>query len=210
MAIVPRRSTMTLFSDAACQFSHRVRMVLAEKMVGVDIEEVVPGVVSEELAELNPYGTTPTLVDRDLALHNTLVMMEYLDERFPHPPLLPVYPVSRAHSRQYMHRIERDWSLPAEEILRREDFKRADRLRQELRDSLLGVAPVFAEKPFFMSDEFSLVDCVMAPLLWRLDVLGIKLPNVRQAKPLVAYMQRLFDRPAFRASLTDTERSMRG
>ena len=210
MAVVPRRSTMTLFSDAACQFSHRVRMVLAEKGVAVEIEEVVPGVVSEEVAELNPYGSTPTLVDRDLALHNTMVMMEYLDERFPHPPLLPVYPVARAHSRQYMHRIERDWCAPAEAILRGEDFKRVDRLRQELRDSLLGVAVVFSEKPFFMSDEFTLVDCVMAPLLWRLDVLGIKLPNVRQAKPLVAYMQRLFDRPAFRASLTDTERSMRG
>lgn len=210
MAVVPRRSTMTLFSDAACQFSHRVRMVLAEKGVAVEIEEVVPGVVSEEVAELNPYGTTPTLVDRDLALHNTMVMMEYLDERFPHPPLLPVYPVARAHSRQYMHRIERDWCASAEEILRGQDFKRIDRLRQELRDSLLGVAVVFSEKPFFMSDEFTLVDCVMAPLLWRLDVLGIKLPNVRQAKPLVAYMQRLFDRPAFRASLTDTERSMRG
>ncbi|GMU47568.1 MAG: glutathione S-transferase N-terminal domain-containing protein [Pseudomonadales bacterium] len=210
MAVVPRRSTMTLFSDAACQFSHRVRMVLAEKGVAVEIEEVVPGVVSEEVAELNPYGTTPTLVDRDLALHNTMVMMEYLDERFPHPPLLPVYPVARAHSRQYMHRIERDWCASAEEILRGEDFKRIDRLRQELRDSLLGVSVVFSEKPFFMSDEFTLVDCVMAPLLWRLDVLGIKLPNVRQAKPLVAYMQRLFDRPAFRASLTDTERSMRG
>lgn len=201
---------MTLFSDAACQFSHRVRMVLAEKGVAVEIEEVVPGVVSEEVAELNPYGTTPTLVDRDLALHNTMVMMEYLDERFPHPPLLPVYPVARAHSRQYMHRIERDWCEPAEAILRGEDVKRIDRLRQELRDSLLGVAVVFSEKPFFMSDEFTLVDCVMAPLLWRLDVLGVKLPNVRQVKPLVAYMQRLFDRPAFRASLTDTERSMRG
>jgi len=210
MALVPRRSTMTLFSDAACQFSHRVRMVLAEKGVAVEIEEVVPGVVSEEVAELNPYGTTPTLVDRDLALHNTMVMMEYLDERFPHPPLLPVYPVARAHSRQYMHRIERDWCAPAEAILRGEDFKRIDRLRQELRDSLLGVAVVFSDRPFFMSDEFTLVDCVMAPLLWRLDVLGVKLPNVRQAKPLVAYMQRLFDRPAFRASLTDTERSMRG
>ncbi|MFZ5654484.1 MAG: glutathione S-transferase N-terminal domain-containing protein [Pseudomonadota bacterium] len=210
MAVAPRRSTMTLFSDSACQRSHRVRMVLAEKGVSVEIEEVVPGVVSEELAELNPYGTAPTLVDRDLTLHHTLVMMEYLDERFPHPPLLPVYPVSRAHSRQYMHRIEHDWCLPAEEILSGEDARRAERLRKELRDSLLGVAPLFAEKPFFMSDEFTLVDCCMAPLLWRLDVLGVKLPNVRQARPLVAYMQRLFDRPAFRASLTDTERSMRG
>lgn len=163
MAVVPRRSTMTLFSDAACQFSHRVRMVLAEKGVAVEIEEVVPGVVSEEVAELNPYGTTPTLVDRDLALHNTMVMMEYLDERFPHPPLLPVYPVARAHSRQYMHRIERDWCAPAEAILRGEDFKRIDRLRQELRDSLLGVAVVFSDRPFFMSDEFTLVGASWPP-----------------------------------------------
>lgn len=210
MAVVPRRSTMTLFSDSACQRSHRVRMVLAEKGVGVEIEEVVPGVVSEELAEINPYATAPTLVDRDLALHNTMVMMEYLDERFPHPPLLPVYPVARAHSRQYMHRIEVDWCVPAEQILGGEEPRRVDRLRKELRDSLLGVAPIFAEKPFFMSEDFTLVDCCMAPLLWRLEILGVKLPNARQAKPLITYMQRLFDRPAFRASLTDTERSMRG
>lgn len=209
MAIVPRRSTMTLFSDASCQFSHRVRMVLAEKGVGVEIEEVIPGAASEELAVLNPYGTTPTLVDRDLTLHNTLVITEYLDERFPHPPLLPVYPVARAHSRQYMHRIEQDWCAPTEQILRGDDLRQADRLRKEFRDSLLGMAVIFDDKPFFMSDEFTLVDCCLAPLLWRLELLGVKLPNTRQSKPLVAYMQRLFDRPAFRASLTDTERSMR-
>ena len=210
MAVVPRRSTMTLFSDSACQYSHRVRMVLAEKGVGVEIEEVIPGVVLEELTDINPYGTAPTLVDRDLSLHEPMVMMEYLDERFPHPPLLPVYPVTRAHSRQYMRRIERDWCEPAEVILKTDDSRRAQRVRKELRDSLLGVAAIFADKPFFMSDEFTLVDCCMAPLLWRLDVLGIDLPNVRQTKPLVAYMQRLFDRPAFRASLTDAERGMRG
>ena len=210
MAVVPRRATMTLFSDPACQYSHRVRMVLAEKGVGVEIEEVIPGVVLEELNDFNPYGAAPTLVDRDLSLYEPMVMMEYLDERFPHPPLLPVYPVTRAHSRQYMHRIERDWCQPAEVILKADDSRQAQRLRKELRDSLLGVAAIFADKPFFMSDEFTLVDCCMAPLLWRLDVLGIELPNVRQAKPLVSYMQRLFDRPAFRVSLTDAERGMRG
>lgn len=206
MGIVSKRSSMTLFSDPACHSCHRVRIVLAEKGVTVDIENVDPAEIPQELSDVNPYASVPTLVDRELSLYESKVMMEYLDERFPHPPLLPVYPVARAQHRQFMHRIERDWCDKVDIILA--GGKSADTARKELRDSLLGIAPLFADQPYFMHDEFTLVDCCLAPLLWRLDMLGIKLPATKQAKPLLDYMQRIFLRPAFRASLTDVERDM--
>lgn len=208
MGLVSKRSTMTLFSDSSCQYSHRVRIVLAEKGVTVDIEEVNHGALPEELTELNPYGSTPTLADRDLALYESKVMMEYLDERFPHPPLLPVYPVARALSRQYMHRIEKDWCEKADLIYQKGETKMAEKARKELRESLISVAPIFSDKPFFMNEEFTLVDCCLVPLLWRLPLLNITLPNNKQTKPLHAYMQRMFDRPAFQESLTEAERDM--
>ena len=197
MGVVSKRTSMTFFSDPASHYCHRIRIVLAEKGVTVDIEEVDPIAIPEELAELNPYGSLPTLVDRDLSLYESKVMMEYLDERFPHPPLLPVYPVARALSRQYMHRIEKDWCEKVDVILANKDGKVVDQARKELRDSLLGIAPIFTDKPFFMYEEFTLVDCCLAPLLWRLESLGIDMPNTRQAKPLHDYMRRLFERPAF-------------
>jgi len=206
VGIVSKRSSMTLFSDPTCHYCHRVRIVLAEKGVTVEIENVDPKVIPVELSDLNPYGSVPTLVDRELSLYESKVMMEYLDERFPHPPLLPVYPVSRAQQRQFMHRIEKDWCDKIDIILA--GGKAADAARKELRDSLLGIAPVFIEKPYFMHDEFTLVDCCLAPLLWRLEILGIKIPNTKQAKPLLGYMQRIFDRPGFRESLTEKELEM--
>jgi RNA polymerase-associated protein len=200
---------MTFFSDPACQFSHRVRIVLAEKGVTVDIEDVDPLAVPAEVLEFNPYGTLPTLVDRDLSLHESKVMMEYLDERFPHPPLLPVYPVTRALSRQYMYRMDKDWCADVEIIRQDEGSKEAEKARKRLREGLVAMAPVFAEAPFFMNEEFTLVDCCLAPILWRLDALGIKLPNTRQMRPLISYMQKLFERPSFRLSLTELEKEMR-
>ena len=209
MGVVARRSSMTLFSDPTCHYSHRVRIVLAEKGITVDIEDVDPAAVPEEVLEFNPYGTLPTLVDRDLSLYESKVMMEYLDERFPHPPLLPVYPVSRALSRQFMYRIEQDWCDDVNSILAKPDTREADKARKNLRENLMAIAPIFAEMPFFMNEEFTLVDCCLAPLLWRLDTLGVKLPNNRQTKPMLGYMQKLFERPAFRASLSELEREMR-
>lgn len=209
MGVVAKRSSMTLFSDPASHDSHRVRIVLGEKGIAVDIEEVDPLAVSEELMQLNPYGTTPTLVDRELCIYDSKVIMEYLDERFPHPPLMPVYPVARALTRQYMQRIDKDWSEAVDLLLHKGETKGAETARRLLRDSLLGIAPIFADKPYFMSDEFTLADCYLAPLLWRLDLLGVKLAGVRQARPLVEYMQRIFLRPAFRRSLTEVEREMR-
>ncbi|WP_226702240.1 glutathione S-transferase N-terminal domain-containing protein [Microbulbifer elongatus] len=202
-----KRSSMTFFSDGRCHFSHRVRIVLAEKGVSVDIIDVDPDDKPAELADLNPYNSLPTLVDRDLVLFETKVMMEYLDERFPHPPLLPVYPVARAQSRQIMHRIERDWCPLVDKILA--GGKDVAAARKELRDSLVGIAPMFTDLPYFFNEEFSLVDCCMAPLLWRLDQLEIALPKTKQAKPLLDYMDRLFAREAFQQSLTEFEREMR-
>jgi len=204
-----RRSSMTLFSDPICQYSHRVRIVLAEKGVTVDIEDIENGKVTEEIFEANPYGTLPTLVDRDLALYESTVVMEYLDERFPHPPLLPVYPVTRAQSRLWVHRIQNDWCRLSDDILRSPESKKADQARKELRDSLITTAPIFSGLPFFMNEEFTLVDCCLGPLLWRLPQLAITLPNTKQVKPLHDYMLRLFSRPAFKLSLTDQEMEIR-
>ncbi|MBG6288892.1 MULTISPECIES: glutathione S-transferase N-terminal domain-containing protein [Pseudomonas] len=199
---------LTCFSDPACHYSHRVRLVLAEKSVVADIIDVPAGNIPAKLAEVNPYGSLPTLVDRDLALYESTVVMEYLDERYPHPPLLPVYPVARANSRLLMHRIQRDWCSLVDRILdtRRKDTERA-LARKELRESLTGVSALFADKQFFLSDELSLVDCCLLPILWRLPILGIELP--RPAKPLLDYMERQFARETFRASLSSIERDMR-
>ena len=209
-AILAKRAVMALFSDASGQHSHRVRIVLAEKDVSVEQIEVDPHQYPAELAEINPYANLPALVDRELVLFESKIMMEYLDERFPHPPLMPVYPVARAESRQLMYRIERDWCARAEVIESpRSSEKASARAREELRDELLAIAPVFGERPWFMNDEFSLVDCCLGALLWRLPVLGLQLPVTRQTRPLHDYMSRIFSRPAFQASLSDAEKEMR-
>ena len=199
---------LTLFSDPLSHYSHRVRLVLAEKSVQAELIEVQAGQCPAQLSALNPYGSLPTLADRDLALYETSVVMEYLDERYPHPPLLPVYPVARANSRLLVHRIQRDWCRQVDQILdpRQKDAVRVQ-ARKELRESLIGVSPLFADKPFFLSEDMSLVDCCLLPILWRLPQLGIELP--RAAKPLLDYMERGFARPAFQASLSAAERDMR-
>ncbi|MCJ8170679.1 glutathione S-transferase N-terminal domain-containing protein [Atopomonas sediminilitoris] len=208
MAVANKRSTMAFFSEPSDQYCHRVRIVLAEKGVTVDIVDVQAGKYPEELLEANPYASVPTLLDRDLTLYDANVMMEYLDERFPHPPLLPVYPVARANSRQLVQRIERDWCRLVDTIL---DSKRkpaeVTAARKELRESLIGVSPIFAEMPYFMGEEFSLVDCCLIPILWRLPILDIELP--RQAKPLQEYMERMFAREGVQASLSKYERDIR-
>ena len=196
---------MTLFSDPSSHYSHRVRIVLVEKGVTVDIEDIDSKSVTQEILEANPYGTLPTLVDRDLALYESKVIMEYLDERFPHPPLLPVYPVARAQSRLWIHRIEKDWCMLMDAIIANPDNKKSVAARKELKESVIGISDIFAEMPFFMSEEFTLVDCCLAPMFWRLPQLGISLPNNRQTKPLLTYLERLFSRDSFQDSLTDIE-----
>lgn len=200
-----RRAVMTLFSDPLSPYCHRVRMVLAEKGIAVDVVDVDAQKLPDELMDFNPYGTLPTLVDRDLRLYESRIIMEYLDERFPHPPLLPVDPVSRANARLFMYRIQHDWYSAMDRIFSGRASEAAQ-ARKELRESLITTAPVFAAHPFFMSDEFSLVDCFVAPLLWRLPALGIEIPE--QIKSLRGYMTRIFAWDAFRSSLTEAEREL--
>jgi RNA polymerase-associated protein len=204
--VATKRSIMTLFSDPAELHSHRVRVVLAEKNVTCDIVDVDPLNLPEDVMDLNPYGSAPTLVDRELALYDSRIIAEYLDERFPHPPLLPVDPVSRASSRLYMFRVEKDWYSLVDIILG--GGKPATKARKELKESLTATAPIFAAKPFFMSDEYSLVDASIAPLLWRLPALGVELAG-SAAKTINSYAARLFTRDGFIASLTEAERDMR-
>lgn len=208
MAVVAKKSSMIFYSDPACHYCHRVRIVLAEKGVAVDIQNINPQNPPRELSELNPYNNVPTLVDRDLVLYEPSVMMEYLDERFPHPPLLPVYPVSRAQSRLMIYRIQRDWCTLVDILLDPKTKETpAARARKELRESLLAVEPIFSEMPFFMSEEFTLVDCCVAPILWRLPKLGVELP--KQGKPILEYAERLFKRESFREALSELEKEMR-
>lgn len=199
---------MTFFSDPQSHYSHRVRIVLAEKGVTVDVVNVDPSNPPSELADLNPYNALPTLVDRDLVLYEPNIMMEYLDERFPHPPLLPVYPVARAQSRLMMWRVGRDWCSLVDRIEAGSNGKDAQQARKELRESLVASSPLFQEMPFFLSEEFTMADCCIGPLLWRLPVLGVELPE-KGIKPLEQYMERLFERRGFRASLSDVEEDMR-
>jgi len=202
-----RRSVMTLFSSALDPFSHRTRLVLAEKGINIDIVNVEPGALPEDLLDLNPYHSVPTLVDRDLVLYDSRVIIEYLDERFPHPPLMPVDPVTRAQFRLALYRIERDWYGLAQQIEQEPDKKQGLRLRKILRDQVLASSEVFKAKPFFLSDEFSLVDATIAPILWRLPYFGIDLPP--QAQAVTRYANHVFSRSSFRESLSENEQEMR-
>ncbi|MCO4786457.1 glutathione S-transferase N-terminal domain-containing protein [Marinomonas atlantica] len=208
MGVIAKRSSMTFFSDGEDHYSHRVRIVLAEKAVTVDIIDVDPFNKPEELADINPYNELPALVDRELVLYEPNVMMEYLDERFPHPPLLPVYPVARAESRLYMYRIQRDWAVLVDIILTSKDRETVEAAQKELRESLVSVSPIFEEKPYFMSEEFTIVDCCLAPVLWRLPILGVDIEK-SQAPGLYKYMDLVFERESFKESLSEAEQEMR-
>ena len=204
--IANRRSVMTLFSDPACIQSHRTRIVLSEKDITADVVQIDQNNKPEDLSELNPYNSVPTLVDRDLVLYDARVIMEYFDERFPHPPLMPVDPVSRSKSRLALFHIEKDWYGPADTIING-NAEESEQARKILEDALISSIEIFSVKPYFLSDDFSLVDCSMAPLLWRLPSLNINLPP--EAKAIVDYGNRVFDRPSFRSSLTEEELEMR-
>ncbi|WP_094752306.1 stringent starvation protein SspA [Psychromonas sp. CD1] len=201
-----KRSVMTLFSGVSDLYSHQTRIVLAEKGVNVEITFTDESNWPAELIDLNPYNTVPTLVDRDLVLYDSRIIMEYLDERFPHPPLMPVYPVERGKSRLMMQRVERDW-YPLVDIIMGNDSVAANAARIKLGDSISLIAPVFDHFAYFMSEEFTLVDCYMAPLLWRLPELKIELTG--EIPGLKSYMVKVFERESFQASLTETEREIR-
>jgi len=200
-----RRSIMTLFSDGSDLLSHRVRMVLAEKGINHEIVDIDPDNIPDELIEFNPYNTAPTLVDRDLVLYDSQLIMEYLDERFPHPPLMPVDPVNRAKLKMLLIRIKTDWDPLIEKLIGKTD-KQGVKQRKQLRESLTSLAPVFERTPYFMSEEFTLVDCALAPLLWRLNEVCIELPD--SAAAVTQYAQRIFVRESFKESLSEIEEDM--
>lgn len=203
---VTHRSVMTLFSSPDSVYSHRARIVLAEKDIQAVIQQINGGQEAEDLYDLNPYGSLPTLVDRDLALYDSRVIVEYLDERFPHPPMMPVDPVSRAHARLALYRVETDWYTLLGDLETGEKSRR-DKARTALRDSISAAADVFAARPFFLSEEFSMADAWIAPILWRLPHWGVKLP--KQASAVEAYAERIFAREGFRRSLSEDERALR-
>jgi len=198
-----KRLAMTLYSSDTDPYCHMVRIVLAEKGINYEATDVDLDDTPEDLKDLNPYNEVPTLVDRDLVLYGHQVIMEYLDERFPHPPLMPVDPVSRARNRLMLKRIERDWYTLSNKIAKGEDVENT---RKELADSLLTVAPIFEQKKYFMSDDFTVMDCAIAPLLWRLQHYGVELPA--SASTLITYAANVFNREAFKESLTEAEQEM--
>ena len=201
---------MILYSDRDDHYSQRVRIVLAEKDISAEINEAKPEETPEDILSISPYMKLPILVDRELAIHDPTVIMEYLDERFPHPPLLPVYPVARANCRTLMLRIDREWCPMIDAlVIANNSEKELMKIREELLYEISSVAPTFKEFKFFMNDEFTLVDCCLGPILWRLPSLGIKLPINRHLKPIIDYQNTVFDRPGFLDSLSSIERDLK-
>ena len=208
MAVITnKRSVMTLYSGSMDIHSHRVRIVLAEKGVSYEVINIDARGKPEDLLELNPYGTVPTLVDRELALYESSIITEYLDERFPHPPLMPVYPVARAKARLIIHRFDREWGP----LIRKLEQGKSNDFRagaKELTSYLTQLIPIFNSSPYFMGEEFTLVDCSIAPVLWRLPSWGITL-SPSETKILNKYTDRVFSRDSFQASLTESEQELK-
>lgn len=200
------RNTLTLFSSADDVLNHRVRMVLAAKGVAYDLVLADPSNPPEDLIDLNPYQTLPTLVERELVLYSASVVGEYLDERYPHPPLMPVDPLGRARLRLAMLRIEQDW-VPQVQVICQGSKAHAEAGRKRLRELVAQSVPLFKAAKFFLNPELSLADCAICPILWRLPSLGVALP--KEAKPIDDYINRMFRHPAFVRSLTDAEKKLR-
>ncbi len=202
-----KRSVMTLHSGATDIASHRVRIVLAEKGVTYEIINSETRGRPEDLLELNPYGSVPTLIDRELALYEPNIIAEYLDERFPHPPLMPVYPVARAKARLIIYRFDREWS-PLIRKLESGKVAEAKVAAKELTGYLTQLVPVFNTSPYFMGDEFTLVDCFIAPVLWRIPVWGLNF-SPAEMRAINKYADRIFQRDSFQSSLTEAEQELR-
>jgi RNA polymerase-associated protein len=197
---------MALYSSETSLDCHRVRFVLAEKGINVDIVNVsIDESAAADLAELNPYNEAPTLVDRDLVLYDAGVINDYLDERYPHPPLMPVDPVSRAQLRLVHHRILKDWYALAYEI-EGSTGKKAEQAAKQLKESIIAANELFKMSDYVLSDELSLVDCSLGPLLWRLSHYGVVLG--KPGASVEAYAHRIFSRASFKSSLTQAERDL--
>lgn len=197
---------MTLYSGTTCPFSQRCRIVLYEKGMDFQIVDVDLYNKPEEIAVMNPNNRVPILVERDLQLYESNIINEYIDERFPHPQLMPADPVMRARARLFLFRFETELFSQIDHV-EGNSQKNAEKARGVIRDSLVQMAPVFAKQKYMLGEEFSMLDVAIAPLLWRLDHYQIVLP--RQAAPLLKYAERLFSRQAFIDSMTPSEKAMR-
>ena len=197
---------MKLYSGSQCLFSHACRFVLKEKEIDCDVVFTTDKQVEDVVAELNPYGETPTLADRDLVLYDGVVVNEYLDERFPHPPLMPSDPTTRAQARVMISRLRRDWLDDVQNRMA-SGVKLEKNLARSLSDGLVAMSSHFLENKYVLGEDFSLVDAYLVVLLWRLPLLQVNLP--RQGEKILDYGNRMFAKPSFQESLSAAEREMR-
>ena len=197
---------MILYSGTACPFSHRCRIVLYEKGMDFEVRDVDLHDKPEDIATMNPYSRVPILVERDLTLYESNIINEYIDERFPHPQLMPADPVMRARARLFLYNFEHDLFSHIGD-LEHGTPKAAEKARGIVRDNLTQIAPIFAKQKHMLGEDYSMLDVAIAPLLWRLEHYGIQLP--KQGLPLLKYAERLFSRPAFIEALTPVEKAMR-
>jgi RNA polymerase-associated protein len=210
MVSITQRTSMALYSDPNSHYSHRVRIVLQEKGLSTEIIDMTQENMHSDLLEINPNAEIPVLIDRDICLYDSLVLMEYLEERFPHPPLMPVYPVIKARSRLFILRIEQEWSKDLDYLaLNPKPGSKTQKSKKDLKSNILSASSIFNEHPYFMSEDFSLIDCCVAPILWRLPALGIDISKDKKAKPIYQYMERVFSRDSFKASISEIEQEMR-
>jgi len=201
-----RRSMMGLFSGNTCIRSHQVRFVLREKGITTDIQNVGGKKVPEDLIALNPYASIPTLTDRELVIYDSGVIIEYLDERYPHPPLMPVSPVDRAKVRLALVSLEADIVSTAIQLDAELGTKNENSLRKKLKSMLNASLDLFSSNKYFLNDELTVIDCVLAPILWRLEYFGISLG--KEQKAITDYMERVFSRETFQDSLSEDEEEM--
>jgi stringent starvation protein A len=197
---------MVLYSGTTCPFSHRCRFVLFEKGMDFEIRDVDLYNKPEDINVMNPYGQVPILVERDLILYESNIINEYIDERFPHPQLMPAEPVMRARARLMLYNMEKEL-FDHVDALESGKEKPMEKARQHVGDRLIELSPVFTKTKHMLGDDFTMLDVALAPLLWRLDHYGIKLGKT--AAPLMKYAERIFSRPAFIEALTPSEKVMR-
>ncbi len=197
---------MKLYSGSVDPFSHRCRIVLYEKGMDFEVIDVDLANKTEDLAVLNPYGSVPVLVERDLVLSEANIINEYIDERFPHPQLMPADPVMRARARLFLYSFEQDLFSHIKD-LESSDEEAVEKARKTVRDNLTQLVPIFSKQKYLLGDEYSMLDVAVTPLLWRLGHYGIEMPN--QAAPLLKYAERLFARPLYAEAMTPSEKVMR-
>ena len=201
---------MVLYSGTTCPFSQRCRFVLFEKGMDFEIRDVDLFNKPEDVSVMNPYGQVPILVERDLILYESNIINEYIDERFPHPQLMPGDPVARARVRLFLFNFEKELFVHVttlESRATKSNEKALEKARSAIRDRLTQLAPVFLKNKYMLGEDFSMLDVAIAPLLWRLDHYGIELN--KNAAPLLKYAERIFSRPAYIEALTPSEKVMR-